>query len=456
VLDIGYHYLIELSEQLPPRARFTWIPQYPDTYEPVYFDASGSFDGDGGAIVLYEWDWDNDGVYDESHTDPTATHTWDISDDHLVTLRVWDEEDEYDTLTVSLPIFPNPIYVPDDYLTIQEAINTAVDWDSVIVRPGVYYEHDIDFLGKAITVMSTDPTDWEVVASTIVDANAQGSVFNIYQGEDTTSVLTGLTIRGGYGLVGGGIRCVFSSPTIARNVITGNTATDDGGGIHLAVSDAIVINNEVTNNMVLDTWGTGGGIRCANTYPTGPRITNNVISDNTANNGGGITIYSSFPILTGNTITGNSASNGGGIECESNSNATVTNTVLWNNTASYGKEILISSYDHPSTFTISYSDVQGGLSSVWLVEGCTLNWGDGMIDSFPSFKDDGYHLKAYSPCRNTGDPDYIAGESETDIDNERRVIEGRVDIGADEIRALHVEDEKPPVINTSKEAKSLD
>lgn len=46
-------------------------------------------------------------------------------------------------------------YVPDDYSTIQGAISdvSVVDGDSVIVRPGTYVEN-IDFLGKAITLMS--------------------------------------------------------------------------------------------------------------------------------------------------------------------------------------------------------------------------------------------------------------------------------------------------------------
>ena len=44
-------------------------------------------------------------------------------------------------------------YVPDDYPTIQSAIDASVDYDIVIVMPGTYYEN-IDFIGKAITVKS--------------------------------------------------------------------------------------------------------------------------------------------------------------------------------------------------------------------------------------------------------------------------------------------------------------
>jgi hypothetical protein len=47
-------------------------------------------------------------------------------------------------------------YVPDDFPTIQGAISNAfvVQGDTVIVRPGMYVEKNLDFLGKAITVKS--------------------------------------------------------------------------------------------------------------------------------------------------------------------------------------------------------------------------------------------------------------------------------------------------------------
>ncbi len=60
------------------------------------------------------------------------------------------------------------IHVPGDSTTIQGGINGAVDCDTVMVAPGTYHEHDIDFLGKAITVMGTDPEDSAVVAATLV------------------------------------------------------------------------------------------------------------------------------------------------------------------------------------------------------------------------------------------------------------------------------------------------
>jgi hypothetical protein len=49
-------------------------------------------------------------------------------------------------------------------------INVAEDGDVIIIHPGTYYEN-INFLGKAITLRGTDPTDSSVVAATIIDGN---------------------------------------------------------------------------------------------------------------------------------------------------------------------------------------------------------------------------------------------------------------------------------------------
>jgi hypothetical protein len=120
------------------------------------------------------------------------------------------------------PLQANIIHVPGDSTTIQGGINGASTGDTVMVSPGTYFEHDIDLLGKAITVTGTDPEDSAVVAATIVDADSLGSVFVFDSGEDTTSLLTGLTIKGGFANRGGGIYCNNASPTITKNIIAEN------------------------------------------------------------------------------------------------------------------------------------------------------------------------------------------------------------------------------------------
>jgi parallel beta-helix repeat protein len=142
-----------------------------------------------------------------------------------------------------------------------------------------------------------------------------------------------------------------------------------------------------------------------------PTITNNIIMGNSALwQGGGIGCYNSAsPTISNNTITGNSAigenrGSGRGIFCWGNSHPIITNTILWGNSASMGKEICVVD---TSLLTISYSDVENGQDSVYVEEGCTLNWGAGMIDEYPlfrTFKGFEYLLHPNSPCVDTGDP----------------------------------------------------
>ncbi len=74
----------------------------PTVCEPVHFTDCGSYDPDGGDIVKYEWDWDNDGVYDEEGND--VYHTWDAVGTFFVQYRVTDDEDATDELDEPLEI----------------------------------------------------------------------------------------------------------------------------------------------------------------------------------------------------------------------------------------------------------------------------------------------------------------------------------------------------------------
>jgi hypothetical protein len=64
---------------------------------PVTFDGSGSYDPDpGDSISKYEWDFDNDGQYDDG-TGKYASHTFNSTGTGLVRLKVTDTHGAYDT-----------------------------------------------------------------------------------------------------------------------------------------------------------------------------------------------------------------------------------------------------------------------------------------------------------------------------------------------------------------------
>jgi len=79
---------------------------------------------------------------------------------------------------------PAEIVVPDDFSTIQEAINHANVGDTVFVKSGVYYENVV--VNKTVSLVG------EEAQATIVDANGTGRVVSISQGYVN---ITGFTIR---------------------------------------------------------------------------------------------------------------------------------------------------------------------------------------------------------------------------------------------------------------------
>jgi len=349
------------------------------------------------------------------------------------------------------------LHVPADYGTIQAAIDAAYYFDTIIVAPGRYAgdgNRDLDFRGKPIIVRSTNPSDPNIVAATIIDCNGTEEDphrgFCFHSGEDANSIVDGLTITNGYapwepdpwwvpvwGEPGGGVYCwhLFSEPrprpTIRNCIITGNSAIYGyGGGIY--GSSGPIINCTISDNSA---QGGGGLDDC-----TGP-ITNCVISNNigggledcpgpitnciiSTNEGHGTVWWGETASISNCTISGNK---GAGVAIVHESNATITNCIVWGNAGLAGAQIYV---DYESTAVVSYSDIQGGQAGVYVWPDCTLEWGEGNIDEDPLVTCDG-HLQIGSPCINAGDPngDY-SGQS--DVDGETRVAGGRVDIGADE------------------------
>ncbi|HIJ53946.1 MAG TPA: hypothetical protein HPP66_12455 [Planctomycetes bacterium] len=303
--------------------------------------------------------------------------------------------------------------VPYEYATIQAAIDDSNDCDTIIVQPGSYTEN-INFLGTNLTLTSTRHTDPNIVARTIIDGNASGSVVTFNGTESPECILRGFTITGGRQVSGGGIYGNRTMATIEHNLIIGNTATGgtnwDGKGGGIYACDGIIRNNIIADNLALYK---GGGI-----YALDGIIKNNLIFGNCAqiSGGGGICStgnypsYRSCPIITNCTIVNNTTGicctgtdgQGGGVYCLKGNYHIITNCILWGNVANCGPEIALVDYsidpvEPMVSLTITYSDIQGGHAMVYTQGYCDLVWGGGNIDADPCFADPcngDYHLKS--------------------------------------------------------------
>ncbi len=345
-------------------------------------------------------------------------------------------------------------YVPGNHPTIQEAVDSCAEGDTVIVSAGTYVEN-VDLNGIDIVLRSKDGPE-----VTIIDGNQEGSVVKFDDGETENTVLEGFTLTNGSGTYsyfyyyGGGIYCyVGSAPTIRDNIITGNSCyrgagiwcysaspaiTDNvisgnsasygggvscllsnatitgntisgnsayhGAGIHLDGSSPVILANAIVDNILLSVSARGGGIYLRD--GSNPSISNNVISRNRTTeewvSGGGIFCWSDCsPAIVNNTVSDNSAGetgSGGGIYCTgSGTYPVISNSIFWGNEAETGPEIFVGM---SCSLAVSYSNVQGGEDSVG-VEG-TLIWGSGMIDQDPRYAGDLYHLLTGSPCIDAG------------------------------------------------------
>src|SRR5215475_10312280 len=235
--------------------------------------------------------------------------------------------------------------VPQDYPTIQAAINAALNGDTVTVAPGTYVEN-IDFHGKSITVASAQGP-----SQTVIDGGALDSVATFTSGDGSRSVLNGFTLRNGRSDFntpgfgdGGGVRIQSSSPTVTNNVITENVACD-GLGISVRFGSPLIQGNAITANVRQGCSGGtgGGGIQVVGAGAA--RIIGNVISDHvmTSGDGGGIALWASgTPTIQGNVISGNTASGispcarGGGISMVNNSDADIVGNLIVGNSAGCG------------------------------------------------------------------------------------------------------------------------
>jgi parallel beta-helix repeat protein len=240
--------------------------------------------------------------------------------------------------------FSATYYVPGDYSTIQEAIDSCVDGDTIIVKPGTYYE-SVDYDNKLLTIKSE-----QGAAVTTIDGMGEWSVVSFGDYDSADSVLQGFTIQNSSNI---GVGCWHGSPTITQNIINncgyaGINVGDEGtptitentiSGVSGSAIQMYSYNYDqghsitISQNNLSNCFGDGIYIDQLSGYvPLTLTINNNTI---TGNDGNGIIVWylsSTDVIIDDNIITDNDDS---GIQCYSSYDANID---IMNNTISQNGE----------------------------------------------------------------------------------------------------------------------
>ena len=375
---------------------------------------------------------------------------------------------------------------------IQEAVAAAANGDIILVAPGTYREH-VNMLGKTISLRSTDgpsvtvldgnnsgtvlrcvsgePRSTSIEGFTIRNGNDSGTASGVAC-SGSSPTIRGNVIVNNRGL-GGAISAFDNSdPLIADNVIEDNNGAAGGGGLHCSDSAATVRGNRfsrnvsdlevggaihavrsrlvVTDNEFVENLGLGGaalhvfdcpsvdvrrnrfirndgvslfaGFQGAVTWYNSPgTLADNLFFANRGDLGGAVFISDSSPLWRNNTIVATRSSGAfqdPPVFASGAASFFLRSSILWDN----GPFNNIGG-SAAANVQVVFCDVQGGAS------------GTGNLDLDPRFVDQAsgdLRLAANSPCRDAGDPAFVPAADDGDVDNEPRLVGGRVDIGADE------------------------
>ena len=209
---------------------------------------------------------------------------------------------------------PKTITVPDDYPTIQAAINNASAGDTVFVKNGIYYTPfgigiDVD---KPLSLIGENSKE-----TVIVGVPSRYGENKVIQIDADNVVISGFTIRDDWiGIDIGSSRCKLAGNNIVNNtntgiimeresnVISGNNITESGWyGIYITSSNSLVSENNITGS------GSAGIIvdNCKNATITGNSITGNGVDENgPIEDRGGIFLRWAGPFYVyGNNVTDN-------------------------------------------------------------------------------------------------------------------------------------------------------
>ena len=192
----------------------------------------------------------------------------------------------------------NTIWVPDNYTTIQEAINNATEEETIFVRSGTYYERVV--VNKKVSLIGENKQDTIIdgngteIAVRVTAHNVNIAGFTIQNGElgilfwysHNNNLTSSVIANNQYGIYTWGS---------AKNTFAGNTVINNSRyGIYVSDSDDNVLSgNTVSNN----SYGIYLDDSCRNT------LASNTVSSN--NDDGILLSHSNDNVLSGNKASDN-------------------------------------------------------------------------------------------------------------------------------------------------------
>lgn len=252
------------------------------------------------------------------------------------------------------------------FVTIQQAMDAVEDGDAVVLLPGIYTgsgNYDIRSSGISVTIRSANPDSWDVTASTVIDPQGAGAVFEFTDGQGQITI-EGLTIRNaekiyppyienfGAAIFGRNVDMV-----IRRCIFLNCRAGGLGGAVYFDASQADVINCIFAGNTA---WN-GGALMC--------------------DGGSSVNLFQS-------SIVGNAGQfYGGGVSCEFASSLVIRNSILWDNKLIYslsqqGTQVYAMSESFAS---IDFCTVDGGADGTYDNTSSLILLGEGIIETDPLF-----------------------------------------------------------------------
>ena len=229
--------------------------------------------------------------------------------------------------------------VPQDFPTVQAAINASVTGDTVLVGPGTYFEN-LTVATKEITLTSSAGA-----ATTILDGQHLGPVLKVSNTGGLQTTVSGFTVQNGTApqspnnlvvITGGGIYAIKAGLTIANvnfRSIVGPSLVASNSTLSLNNSTITTTDGSACTNAGVGqhsgVYLTGDSVLTANGAPIPSTIVGDTISGDGSFCAGAAIILQS---LTSQTLIGNNIlrNNLGGIDAESAPFSLIQNLIFDN------------------------------------------------------------------------------------------------------------------------------